>query len=260
MGKHIIRFSRWSGRSLFLAYSRLMTLIFALFCAATGQLPKSNSVRQAEATSTVFKGKALRASDSTALSGIKLYLEDCYSPLYGIYPDYGVIAPVYGMQVPTLLPVLKRDSVVTDANGRFEVAITGSDPMSRIITSAVVTDAKGITVYSSSGCIIIPAGTDSTYTLYLRKTTTAIAKAAPSAAPTRVMTTWQGQELQVTVPEWHGTSGTAAIVNSRGQEIASINLSPDKTFRWDTRTFAKGIYFLRVRDGINRASVRILVK
>lgn len=266
MGRHIIQISRWSGRSLFMAYSRLMTLIFALFCAATGQLPKTTTVRRAEATTTIFKGTAYRAADSTKLAGIKLFLQDCFSPLYGIYPEYGVsplygvITPVYGVATPAPLLPVKRDSVVTDENGYFELVLDNSNLSDKSITSEVVTDAAGKTVYTFSDCVFIKEGTDSTYTLYLNGNKTAVEKAARASRQPAIMTALQGQELQIRIPEWIGKSGSASIVNSLGQEVASMALSADGSFRWNTRTVAKGVYFFQTHGGGLPTSVRILVK
>jgi hypothetical protein len=133
MGKQIILFSRWSLRSLFLVYSRLTTLIFALFCAATGQTPKTGSAVRTAAATTTFKGDAYLSSDSTTLKNVKLFFQDCMAPEYGISPDYGVISPWYG-------PMPTRDSVMTDENGLFEIKLTGSGNLSRSITTEEIAE------------------------------------------------------------------------------------------------------------------------
>ena len=253
MGKHLIRATRWSWRSLLSVYSRLMTLLFALFCAATGLLPKSASAKESAGDSTVFKGTAYRASDSTVLGNIRLYLQECAFPLYGIFPDYG-IAPEYGVAIPTLTV----DSVVTDENGNFEAVLPGTGDATRGLVSEEVVEPDGRTIYSST-CVTIMPGTDSTYTLYLVNTTTAAEKKADRSVPA-AMTALRGNELQILIPEWKGLEAAATIVNSRGQVAATITADPDGLLRWNTGPVAKGIYFLRLHSEQANLSVKILVK
>jgi hypothetical protein len=260
MGKRLIHMSVWSQRSLFSAFSKLMTLIFALFCAATGQLSKSASTQGTGAASTSFKGTAYRLADSTVLGNIRLYLQACAMPLYGIYPDYG-ITPLYGISQRTEPMVTSDivDSVITDEQGRFEVAFHSSGEQYFGLTSNEVTEAAGRAIYSSKGCLTLQPGTDSTYTIYLRKLTTAVKRESGTSAPPAVMSTFQGKTLHVRIPEWQHQANSASIVNSRGQNIATLTAAPDGTLSWDTRSVATGMYFLRLLNGPATFRLKILV-
>ena len=259
MGKHLIRATRWSGRSLLLVYSRLMTLLFALFCAATGLLPKNASAKGSTIPSTVFKGTAFRASDSTVLSNIKLILSDCFLPDYGIYPEYGVITPLYGVTTPgQTVPV--SDTVVTDEDGNFEKVLSSAGNLSRMVASEMIEEPGARTRYYSSGCVNITGGKDSTYTLYLSNATTALERNLSSTGELSAMTALRGKELQITIPEWKGKHATATIVNSRGQKTATLSIDTDGMLRWDTRTAAKGVYFIRLNSEQADLRLKILVK
>ncbi|MBN1759220.1 MAG: T9SS type A sorting domain-containing protein [Chitinispirillaceae bacterium] len=257
MGKHIIRATRWSFRSLLSAYSRLMTLLFALFCAATGLLPKSASAKNAADGSTVFKGTAYRAADSTVLGNIRLLLTDCYLPDYGIVPDYGV-TPLYGVYTPVITTL---DTVETDENGTFDRELTGSGSRLFNVTSDIVDEPTGQGRYYTSTCVAIESETDSIYSLYLRKIpTTAVERKSAASTKPSAMTAFRGKELQIRLPEGNGQNRIASIVNSRGQETATLASGPDGMLRWDTRSVAKGIYFLRLKNGQTNLHVKILVK
>lgn len=259
MGKHLIRATRWSGRSLLLVYSRLMTLLFALFCAATGLLSKNASAKGSTIPSTVFKGTAFRASDSTVLSNIKLVLSDCFLPDYGIYPEYGVITPWYGVTTPGVT-VPASDTVVTDEEGNFEKVFSSAGNLSRMVASEMIEEPGARTKYSSSGCVNITGGKDSTYTLYLSNVTTAVERNVSAKVELSAMTALQGKELQIRIPEWQGKTATAIIVNSRGQKTATLSIDMDGILRWDTRTVAKGVYLIRLNSEQADLRLKILVK
>lgn len=252
MGKQIVRFSRWSCRSLFQVYSRIMTLIFALFCVASGQLPRTSSNTRANETAN-FKGTAYRASDSTALKNVRLFLSDCFAPAYGIYAEYGVIVPWYG-------PAPRVDTITTDENGHFEKNLTGSQ--ARVITSDVVDEQSGRTSYQSSGCILIQEGVDSSYTLYLHKQIVAVEPVAARTRPeqTLIMTALQGNLLQVYIPELKENRTDASIINSKGQRITVLTTDNKGTLSWDTRGTARGVYFLKLCNKESNLNVKILVK
>ncbi|MBN1757903.1 MAG: T9SS type A sorting domain-containing protein [Chitinispirillaceae bacterium] len=259
MGKQIMRATRWSCRSLFAVYSRFMTLLFALFCAAAGLLPKSASAKSSTSSSTVFKGTAYRAADSTVLSNIRLFLQDCFQPDYGIYPEYGVEMPVYGI---AFTGDITADSIMTDENGNFTAELPAAGELFQSIQSEVVNEADSMVRYYSSACIAIEKETDSSYTLYLRQSTipTAVERRAARSAEPAVMSTLRGEQLQIRIPEWNGQKTVASIVNSRGQETATLTAGVDGIIHWDTRAIAKGIYFLRAKTGQNNLRVKILVK
>lgn len=260
MGKHLIRATRWSGRSLLRMYSRLLTLIFALFCAATGQLPKA---KQTKTEPTIFRGTVYRASDSTLLSNIKLYLTDCYIPEYGIFPDYGVypeygvVAPLYGIN--TTSPI-QQEEVTTDENGTFKIEYTGTYSFACTFSSEVVPDPGANNTYYSQGCIDFNRGKDSTYTLYLRNITTAAERKTKTIAQPSVMNALKGDMLQIRIPDWNGQTGTAMIVNTGGRKTATLTADPNGIMHWDTRPVAKGVYFLRLQDAHTNLSMKILVK
>ena len=247
MGKQIIRISRWSCRSVFKVYSRIMTLIFALFCAATGQLTRSASAKRTAATN--FKGTAYRASDSTVLKNIKLFLTPCMLPEYGIAADYGIVVPMYG---PSTI-----ENVTTDENGYFRknVNITNFT-----INSEEVIESSGRTRFYSSGCIQIRNDKDSTYTLYLQEMAVDVKEGMTRPQQASVMTILQGNQLQIHIPEWKDGRTDATIINSKGQKITDLSADKDGILRWDTSPAAKGVYFLKLRNKKSDLSVKILVR
>jgi hypothetical protein len=262
MGRHIIRLSRWSTRSLFQVYSRLITLVFALFCGVTGQVQRSASSKQVNSSSTTFKGTAYRASDSTVLKNIQFYIQNCIIPKYGIMPEYGVIVPYYGIAVrygvstATPLPA----TVTTDENGHFQVKLATSGDVSCSISSDDVVEPTGNVKYYSSGCFTIKAGVDTTYTLYLQKQTTAITPVWTDTKHQFTVAAIQGQNFRFQIPDWKGQKIGAAILNSSGQKVTRLETDSDGGLCWNTRSVAGGVYFLQLQKDNNTLSMKILVK
>ncbi|HEX2959066.1 MAG TPA: T9SS type A sorting domain-containing protein [Chitinispirillaceae bacterium] len=258
MGKHIIRLSRWSTRSLYQIYSRLITLIFALFCSVTGQVQKSASMK-ANGSTTTFKGTAYRSTDSTLLKNIQFYLRDCIIAKYGIMPEYGILMPDYGVAarygVDTTLATVK-----TDANGQFEVNLTASEDLSCTISSDDVIEPAGKAKYYSSGCLTIKAGVDTTYTLYLYSQATSITPVQTAAKHQFTLSAIQGKDFHFQIPDWKGQKITASILNSNGQKIAFLTSDAEGAVSWNTRSVAAGVYFLNLQNNINTLSMKILVK
>jgi hypothetical protein len=262
MGKHIIRLSRWSGRSLYKLYSKLITLVFAIFCGVTGQIQKSASSKQVNSSATTFKGTAYRASDSTALKNIQFYLQNCILVKYGIMPDYGImpeygISALYGVSTTPIPPIA---TVKTDENGKFEVELSTTSNVSYTISSDDVITPSGKVKYYSSGCLSIKAGKDTTYTLYLRNLTTATIPAHTDNGHLFTVSAIQGKDFRFQIPEWKGQKTSAAIINSIGQKIAILDSDATGTLCWDTRAVAGGIYFLQLQNDKSKLSMKILVK
>lgn len=255
MGRQIIQLSRWSTRSLFLVYSRLITMIFALFCSVTGQIQRAAPSKQ-----TTFKGTAYLDGDSGVVKNIQLYLRNCIIAKYGIMPDYGVIMPEYGVSawygVSTTTPV----PVKTDEYGKFEVKFTTTSDMSVSISSDEIIEPAGKVRYFDSGCLTIKAGVDTTYTLFLKKQTTTNTQIATDTKHQFTVTAIQGKDFHFQIPDWKGQKVVAAILNSSGQKITSLNIDSDGILCWNTQSIAVGVYFLQLQNENNILSMKILVK
>ncbi len=262
MGRQIIRLSRWSGRSLYLVYSRLITMIFALFCSVTGQVQRSASSKQANSSSTTFKGTAYRASDSTVLKNIQFYLSNCIIVKYGIMPEYGVIVPDYGIAarygVSTAVPL--PATVQTDENGKFQITLATSGDVSCTINSDEVVEPSGKVKYYSSGCFTIKAGRDTTYALYLQKATSTNTQFKTDTKHLFTVMAIQGKDFRFQIPDWKGQKIVAAILNSSGQKIVQLDTDAEGALSWNTGAIACGVYFLQLQNEKNILSMKILVK
>jgi hypothetical protein len=245
-----------------MVYSRLITMIFALFCSVTGQIQKSASSKQ-----TTFKGTAYLEGDSGVVKNIQLYLRNCIIAKYGIQPYYGVIMPEYGVVMPdygvsawygvnTTTPL----PVKTDEHGKFEVNFTTTSDMSVSISSDEVIEPAGKVKYFDSGCLTIKAGVDTTYTLFLKKQTTTNTQIATDTKHQFTVTAIQGKDFRFQIPDWKGQKVAAAILNSSGQKISHLDIDADGMLCWNTQSIAVGVYFLQLQNGNNILSMKILVK
>jgi hypothetical protein len=271
MGKHIIRLSRRSTRSLYQFYSRLLTLIFALFCSVTGQIQKSASSKQGN--TTTFKGSAYIEAGSGVLKNVKLYLHNVILVKYGvikddgIMPEYGVSA-WYGVNTGNNRNTANEKNVSalatfeTDENGNFETEIpdpatgTGSYYIS---SDEVVTPGGKVTYYSSEN-LTIKAGVDTSYTLYFVSAETST---KPSLKETRhqfTVTAISGKDFLFQIPEWKGQKISAAIINSKGQQVTKLCSDATGTLCWKTGSIVGGVYFLKLQNGQNNLFMKILVK
>ncbi|MBN1600244.1 MAG: T9SS type A sorting domain-containing protein [Chitinispirillaceae bacterium] len=260
MGKHIIRLSRWSTRSLYQVYSRLLTLVFALFCGVTGQIQRSASSKQANNTTATFKGTAYLASDSSVLKNIQFYLENCILVRYGIMPDYGImpeygVSAWYGINTGTPLATFK-----TDENGNFQTQFSAPVNRTYTISSEDIVTPGGKVRYYTSGCLTIKAGVDTSYTLYFQNMTTSATPARTDTEHQFTLSAIAGKDFLFQIPDWKGQNISAAIINSQGQKVTTLNSDATGKLCWNTRAIAGGIYFLQVQNDRNTLSMKILVK
>jgi hypothetical protein len=237
MGKRLIKISHWSLKSLLLLYGKAITLLFALFCVASGQI-----IRTSSANGTI-KSRVLFASDSKPLKNIKLYL--C-----------NVMYPVYGMSsVPYFV---KKDSTNSDSSGYFNLSDTintcNYNIATEINTSGLVTS-----FYVSRG-VYCPKGKDTTITLYMEPKTTTDVKNQFSNITPQEHYTIQGQTVTLRSPEWVGDNKSASIIDVNGKTVAHLQALTNGEIEWNTESVAKGIYFLDIGNIKNSTTLKILVK
>ena len=151
MGKRIITVSVSSWKTLILLYGKIATLLFALFCVATGQTIKTTTSANVAGSSRILKGRAHLASDLSLLKNVKLYL--CT-----------VAYPVYGMSNCRHFWVI--DSTTSDANGNFTIASMAATGNTLAIKTTV-TDKNANKIDCFSQTINYTPGNDTTYILYL---------------------------------------------------------------------------------------------
>ncbi|MDG5816607.1 T9SS type A sorting domain-containing protein [Chitinispirillales bacterium ANBcel5] len=246
MEKTILKASLWSWRSAFTLYSKVIALLFALFCIASGQAQKMSANENLSDSSPKFRGRAFKASDSSIIANSKLYLSDDNIPLYG----------VIGPQDPeNIYP--SRDSTYTDENGYFEISIEIYPP---VFTSNIENDS-GETVFHASEPFYDIPHKDSVYSFYLSplQSTQVSRQAAPSEK--RQLQVTQGRTISIKITDWNGAkTSSISVIDLKGKTIARLQASHTGVISWDTQNVPKGVYFLRLNNNVRDISMRIVVK
>lgn len=228
----------------FSLYGKAFTLLFALFCVASGQvIPAAAGNGSPHGTA---KSRALFASDSTPLSSLKLYLASVVIPKYGM----GAVPEIH-----------KIDSTVSDTGGYFEISGTFAS-WNYIVAEIIQAPAgsKPVTYISSNP--YSPGSGDTVYTVYMAPLvppTTGVG--IPSGATaTRPLCAIRGKTVTVRIPEWTNGIHGASVANVQGAIIARLRAQPNGDIRWNAESVAAGIYFLDITNGKNHLTVKIAIR
>jgi hypothetical protein len=238
MGRKIINASLWSWRSLISLYTRAMTLVFALFCVATGQLIKTPPANG------LIKSRALFESTSTPLKNLKLYL--C-----------ATMYPVYGMS--SVPQIVKKDSTYSDSSGYFLLPDTVTTCNYYISTPSVTTNQKNAFYLSTT--TYCPKGKDSVITLRMREQIhTDVKNIFSEQVAVKSHYSIQGGMVTVKVPVSTNDIKGASVINVNGQTVAQLQPLTNGDIRWNTSLFAKGIYFLNIENDNGHLNIKIILK
>lgn len=244
MGKSIIKVSVSSWKTLILLYGKMATLLFALFCVATGQTIKTTTSGNVAGSTRILKGKALLASDFSLLKNIKLYLCTVAYPVYGMSNCRG-----FG----------KIDSTTSDNNGNFTIASVPVTSNTLAINTTVI-DKNAKTIDCFSQTIAYTPGKDTIYTFYLGPNICTSTIAPPAEVPANRLYIARGNKVTLKVPEWAAGIKSVSVVNIQGETITDLQLEPDGTIHWNTQLTVKGAYFLTIKNSNDNMTVKIVVQ
>ncbi|MDG5816608.1 T9SS type A sorting domain-containing protein [Chitinispirillales bacterium ANBcel5] len=246
MGKTILKASLWSWRSAFTLYSKVIALLFALFCVASGQAQKMSANENLSDSSPKLRGRAFKALDSSVVANSKIYFATYSAPLYGVmepWEDEYFYFP--------------RDSTYTDEDGYFEVTF---DYFSNI-TSNIENDS-GETVFHVSEPFYYVSQKDSVYSFYLSPLqNTQVSRQEASPSEKRQLQVTQGRTITVKITDWNGAkTSSISVIDLKGKTIARLQASHTGVISWDTQNVPKGVYLLRLNNKVRDVSMRIVVK
>jgi hypothetical protein len=227
-------------------YAKAATLLFALFCVASGQIIKTASTGAAGDSTKTVKGIALFASDSTMLKNIKLYLCEASYPVYGMS----------GAQYRAI------DSTITDQSGNFviDTKIGSLRHTNYSVTTIAPFQDRVSNTSLKSKDFYYPETTDTIFTLYLAPYTQSSVKNQSNRISTDQIFTNQGKTITIKIPEWVSEKKSASVINIKGETIANLQASAEGNIYWNTVSVAKGIYLLNIRSSSNEVNVKIAVK
>ncbi|MDG5813488.1 T9SS type A sorting domain-containing protein [Chitinispirillales bacterium ANBcel5] len=296
MGKKIIRASRWSWHSAVLLYAKAVTLFFAFFCVVSGQGPKAFG-NESLSDGKNFRGRALRASDSTAITNTRLI----FSQTYIVMPEYGILPPPYYEPIPpgdarplygvidpgreqyeppyqgdtfekgtgTLSESVEEqslshntdNSVTSDHKGNFEI---NRDLRYSLVTiiAGMVDSVSGDTVdYTTSPQVIYEVNTDSVYSFYFSPVHTTRADYKPAKRAIKELHTVQGQTVTLDMSGWSSTEAPrVSVIDMQGKVIERLGASNGKVISWNTSNTPAGVYFIRLSNHHTSRGIRVVVK
>ncbi|KMQ50041.1 hypothetical protein CHISP_3073 [Chitinispirillum alkaliphilum] len=241
MGRQLIKMSRWSCKSIFSLYSKVITIIFALFCVITGQINKTESSENEETKSHSLRGIALNAKDSTVMGNIRLFLCEELAVMYG--------------SLIRLSDYIKLDSTYTDDTGYFKFSV---DEPVRYYPFVLVHGTEYSTYVSE--WFYFDDDKDSIHTVYLTHRGFSSVKNAISNSNVNQMYTYQGKTLVVRIPDFNEKNAKVKIVNLKGEKIETLQTSEDGSIRWNTRSVSKGVYIMNVAGSRHDLNLRVVVK
>ncbi len=236
MGKQIIKISLWSWKSAIALYGKIATLIFALFCVASGQ---GNKIAPS------LNNRALFSQDSLPLSNIKLFLAS-------------ILAPVYGMSsVPSLY---KIDSTITNENGFFQFPSGNSSCTYKVVSESIKRNQNDISIQYYSSRFYCPRNDDTVNTFYMDPLIFSSAKNHFTESISQKIYTSFGKIIKLRIPECENENSKVSIVDFKGETVTRLQVQAAGEILWNTESVAKGVYFLSIENLKTHLNVKIVVK
>ncbi|KMQ50735.1 hypothetical protein CHISP_2418 [Chitinispirillum alkaliphilum] len=245
MGKKLINASHHSWKTALQLYTKVVTFVFALFCVASGQVQvQKNSINDTE--KVTFRGRALSVSDSTAFSNVKILLTSRIGAMYGVGVSF-------------------FDTTHSDANGYFElepnlmhycyaqvVVQKNNESGERMFFGNIEADV----VFCDEDF-----NEDSVYTFYLMPIHYLSVKQQSKRNLSKQLQITQGRKISINYSELNtGGISDITVIDLKGKIVATLQPRPEGIVFWDTRDVARGVYFVRLRNGVNDINLRLLVK
>lgn len=236
MGKQIIKISLWPWKSAIALYGKIVTLIFALFCVASGQGNKINPT---------MNNRALFSQDSLPLSNIKIFLGS-------------ILAPVYGM---SSVPYLNKiDSTITDENGFFQFSSDNNSCTYKVVTESIKHNQSDKAFPYFSSRFYCPQDNDTVNTFYMTPLVFSnVRNRFAESVPQKVYTSF-GKIIKLRVPECENENSKVSIIDFKGETIARLQVQAAGEILWNTESVAKGVYFLSIENNKTHLNVKIVVK
>ncbi len=242
MGKHLKDASSWSWHSLLKLYCKAVTLIFSLFCVASGQLvksaPRAQNLDEASISGRVFW------ADSTIAENIRVYLVSTFQPEYGIGvgPYFNVIDSTYSDESGNYIFAMPQYT--------YEVAVSDHNFED---TNENLSISDHLYLNSSHPSV-------TTLDLYLNSLPTSIVNNRNSTTLNERLHITRGRDVMIRVPEWQGSTLHLTAVNLRGETVSQLQSSSDGSIGWDTQRIAPGNYVLKISNGTENMTTRIVLK
>lgn len=235
MGKQIIKISLWSWKSAIALYGKIVTLIFALFCVASGQ---GNKI------SPTMNNRALFSQGSLPLSNVKLFLGS-------------ILAPVYGMSsVPS---IEKIDSTFTDENGFFQFPSGKSSCTYKVISESITRNQNDKAYQYLSSRFYCSQNVGTVNTFYMEPFIfSKIKNRFAESVPQKIFTSF-GKIIKLRVPDCNVNS-KVSIMDFKGEVVARLQIQAAGEILWNTESVAKGVYFLSIENHKTILNVKIIVK
>lgn len=244
MGKKIKRFSIKTCKTVWIAYSKVAAIFFALFCAISGV---SRPAYGKESTSNAtIRGQVLNSKDSTILKNVKLYLCTIICPVYGV----GLGCENY-----------PKDSVITDSQGKFQI----NNSEGKYSSFALVHAASKNLVNSpnSSEFIVHLTSTKDTFvTVYMIPIVrTSVAK-KESKDRLNTFAVQHGSTINMTLDKWDpAESYSVSMTRLDGRSlVASPLIISNGVLSINTNVESKGLYILCVKSQKFQSNTTIQIR
>ncbi len=244
MGKKIKRASIKTFKTLWMAYSKIAAVIFAMFCAITG-LSRPTYGKSSISNATI-RGQALNRNNSSILRNFKIYL--CTE-----------ICPLYGINSKCML--MTEDSVVTDSNGKFQINNSDGRYSQIVFVHAESKDSVNST-NKSEFKFQQSRIADTSVTIYLTPLvkTGVLKNELRKNQPTLIAQL--GSTINITLDKWDpAVSYSVSMTRLDGRAlITSPLIISNGILSINTSAESKGLYILSVKSDKFQSNTRIQIK
>lgn len=244
MAEHIKRASFWTLKSLFFLSNKIITFIFAIFCAVTGQV-KNNSAQQDRVSDTiVVSGQVFSAADSSSfIDNIKVVLYETTNTWYGMPND-----PAYD---------------TTKISGIFDIEFPSSLYDYGMEQFLIATDIDGKENGQFKTCTLRVnlnhVEEDTTVNIYM--VPEEVAKLLTENQKIKSMQIKKSDIVTININSLGKHSKQSAKIYSiAGQMIEELSIGENGTVKWNTTSIAKGSYIIKVPIADKIVSTKLILK
>lgn len=254
MGKMIKSASRWTWKSSLLFLNKIVTVIFGVFCIATGQTRSySETVRHNDTVDYgvtpvdryTFRGTVMNSKTQAIIENIKVALK---VEIEEITVDYGV--------VNRNRDTIEIASVITDQMGQFEittVGIPGNQPPWLLEAEDIDNSVNGNfnTKMLNIGLLSMTEMTDGNIgdtivTIELDPVDVSINGIKNSSIDNSIRPIFSGKNILFNIGNVNKKAGIANLIDIKGRLIDKILIPENGIFKFNTEQISSGTYFVNV--------------